>query len=50
MTADLIKKLRELQQMDDVEDRHSEMDSALLEYIDDEEVTEIFNSTPMWYA
>ena len=50
MTEDLIKKLKELQQMDDIEQRHSEMDDALLEHINDDEVTEIFNSTPMWYA
>ena len=34
----------------DCEDTHYKQDKALLEYINDKEVTEIFNNTEKWYA
>lgn len=34
----------------DTEKLHIELDYALLEYINNEEITEIFEQAPRWYA
>lgn len=46
---DLIEKLRGLPSGDEERD-HALADDLLLEYIDDLEVSDAFNSIPKWYA
>jgi len=52
MTVEELRKLLYEKSKDDTdrECRHSDMDELLLEYINDEEVTKIFNETEKWYA
>lgn len=51
MTRDeLLQQLRKLAQDPDRESAHSKADDLLLEYIDDEEISEAFNSQEMWAA
>lgn len=47
---ELLAKLRELQAPSDPEIAHNEADDALLEFIDDVEVTEAFRKIKKWYA
>lgn len=47
---ELIQKLKDLDQMADTEVAHSRMEDALLEYINDEDITKAFNETDRWYA
>jgi hypothetical protein len=49
---ELRKKLRQIQdeEMGDYEVMHSRQDEALLEFINDKVVTEIFNHSTKWYA
>lgn len=47
------KKLIEIlkdSQNGNYEDAHSSADSALLDYINDKEITEAFNSVERWYT
>lgn len=47
----LIKLLKQSQIINgDKEATHMEIDKALLEYIDDKEITDLFNSIEKWYA
>lgn len=49
---ELIEKLKQIVTTNDREDfesSHMEADKALLEYINDPEVTEAFNSVERWY-
>lgn len=51
MTRDeLLARLRELAQDSDRERAHGEADDALLAYINDDAVTDAFNSQTFWYA
>lgn len=34
----------------DIESAHMDLDTLLLEYINDEDITELFGSAPKWYA
>lgn len=48
---ELIQRLVEIsEQFDDIEVSHIEADKALLEYINDEAVTDAFDVVPKWYA
>lgn len=48
---ELIEKLQYCKSIDADEDlAHTTADEALLEYINDPEVTELFNSIHKWYA
>lgn len=47
---ELINKLNELSESGDTEMAHLRADKALLEYIDDEEISEAYNSWGKWYA
>jgi hypothetical protein len=47
---ELIKELKELKDLGDPEIAHGRADDALLNYINDAEVTDAFNSIEMWYA
>lgn len=49
---ELLKKLRELQALsqDDEEVAHADADDALLEFINDPEVTVAFEAIKKWYA
>lgn len=47
---ELIKKLKEECNTDDPEMDHIKADRLLLEFIDDELVTEAFKNIEMWYA
>jgi hypothetical protein len=46
----LLAKLKECAYMDDPERAHGEADDALLEYINDAEITAVFNAFDKWYA
>jgi hypothetical protein len=46
----LKEKLKELFEWGDQESAHVQADAALIEYIDDDEVTELFLSIDKWYA
>ena len=48
----LIKRLKEISAdyEGDPEEIHVRMDDALIEYIDDAEVTDLYNSEVMWYG
>lgn len=46
----LLKKLRDLDGAADPEHAHAEADKLLLEFINDEEITEAFNNLELWYA
>lgn len=48
--ARLLKKLEECRQSGDREIAHCEADDALLEFINDDEVTEAFGRIEKWYA
>ncbi len=47
---ELIKKLEALQTHGDPESGHQEADSALLEFIGNQEVTEAFEKIRKWYS
>jgi hypothetical protein len=47
---DLLIRLKELQGYSDLEDAHIHADSALLEYIGDDEITKAFRDIEKWYA
>lgn len=46
----LLKRLAELQLVDDTEYVHTSADKALLEFIGDKEITSAFEDLPKWYA
>jgi len=46
----LKQALVKLKESDDTEEAHRCADKALLEYIDDADVTELFDSLKKWYA
>ena len=48
----LIKHMKNVvkNQQNDIEMLHFQLDDLLLEYINDKEVTKIFNSAPKWYS
>jgi hypothetical protein len=46
---ELLKKLKECDDNDDNEEAHSDADQALLEYINDEEITNAFNPQGDFY-
>lgn len=46
----LIERLKTLAEWDDNEAAHIEADDALIEYIDDNDVKEAFDSIRKWYA
>jgi len=46
----LLARLKECQQNGDHESAHCEADDALLEFINDDEVTKAFNAIEKWYA
>ena len=51
MTKDeLLAKMHELQTNDDTEIAHSEADDALLEYINDIDITAAYACVDKWYA
>jgi hypothetical protein len=47
---ELLAKLRECQKGGDIEDDHYEADQALLEFINDKDVTEAYEAIEKWYA
>jgi hypothetical protein len=47
---ELLAKLVELQQQDDLEWSHEAADKALLAYINDPAITEAFEALDKWYA
>lgn len=47
---ELLQKLEECAENGDTQGAHIEADKALLEFIDDEEITEAFRSWRKWYA
>ena len=47
---ELKQKMSALRDNDDEELRHVELDNLLLQYINDKEITEIFESIDKWYA
>jgi hypothetical protein len=47
---ELISKLKECAANDDTECAHIDADNALLEYINDTEITEAFRNVGRWYA
>lgn len=47
---ELRSRLLELAKSDDPESAHYDSDALLLEFIDDEQVSEIFHSSTKWYA
>ena len=46
----LIQTLKQCQLNEDTENAHSAADRALLDYINDDEITELYNSIDKWYA
>ena len=46
----LLEVLRNLKDIGDSENGHVEADFALLNYINDDEITEAFKAVPRWYA
>ena len=50
MRDELLTKLIACQDDDDREKAHVEADEALLEYIDDEKITEAWRNLPKWFA
>ena len=51
MTKDeLLEKLTWLAMSDDIEDAHGKVDDALLDYINDPDITKAFNDVPRWYS
>ena len=47
---ELIKKLKEQQLNSDTEMAHSIADDLLIEYVNDKEIEEAFDSIDKWYA
>lgn len=47
---ELIKKMKEIAEYMPDEEGHIELDDLLLEYICDEEITNLFNSIEKWHA
>lgn len=47
---ELLAKLRELAELDDNEFTHKEADAALLEFINDAEISAAFEEIRKWYA
>lgn len=47
---ELIVKLKECSENGDLEQAHIDADDALLEYINDPEITQAFNSCEKWYS
>ena len=47
----LIEKLQKIRgSSDDIEEGHIDADSLLLEYIDDENISEAYSAIEKWYA
>ena len=46
----LIKQLGELSKSDDTETAHAEADKLILNYLDDEEIKEMYDKIKKWYA
>ncbi len=46
----LIQRLKDLQEFGDIEVAHSMADKALIAYINDPEVTKLFEEMEKWYA
>lgn len=47
---ELLFKLEEINKIKDIEARHYEADKALIEYIDDKEISKIYFAVDKWYA
>lgn len=47
---ELLAKLKELKSNSDCEDAHIEADDALLDYINDQEISESYGAIGKWYA
>jgi hypothetical protein len=47
---ELLRQLAKFDEMDDLESAHWAADMALLEFIDDEEITAAFQQIERWYA
>jgi len=47
---ELILKLKEIQLINDEEYAHQQADDALLAYINDDEITRLFNEIDKWYS
>lgn len=47
---ELLKKLKELSELDDEEIAHYSADHALLNFINDEEITKSFVEIKKWYS
>lgn len=47
---DLLKELRELKSLGDVEEAHVEADELVLKYINDKEIEEAYEGVPKWYS
>lgn len=48
--AQLLKKLEKCAKSRDAESAHGDADTLLLDYIDDEEITEAYDRIDKWYA
>lgn len=46
----MLEVLKRLSESKDPEDAHGSADEALLEFINDPEITEAFEMVPKWYA
>ncbi len=47
---ELIEKLKELAKSSDTEEAHGGADQLLIDFINDEEITEAYDSIKKWYA
>jgi hypothetical protein len=47
---ELLAELQSLSQPGDIEVQHALADQALLDYINDSEITKAFDAIPKWYA
>jgi hypothetical protein len=47
---ELIKKLKEFAENDDYEMAHAEADDLLVLYLNDEEITDAYDSVGKWYS
>lgn len=48
--AELLRYLRKLKKSDDTEGAHSDADQALIEFIDDLEISVVYGAIPKWYS
>jgi len=47
---EIIKKLKEASRIKDIEDAHGAADDALIEFIDDPEITAAYHDVKKWYS